>query len=336
VFVELGTFHFKGCRLLLRECSVQKHLEEERGFLMFYSDPRLAYPVRVDKPNPVFARMLQQAIGGIEGEMRVMLQYLFQAWGFRGPAKYRDMLYNTGTEEIGHIEMLATAVALNLEGAPTHVQEDVVAKNPVVGAIMGGMNPRHFITSAMAALPEDANGTPFNGSWVVTTGNLAADMYANVAAEATGRTLVTRLWEWTDDPGMKDTLSFLIARDTMHQNQWLAVIEELEQPLPVPSDFPQTQEKQEFSYQYFVQSSAPIPDTARFTQGPSIDGKGQFSKVVAEPLGQMPKLKAAPQEAHTHVIPRDRFNVKESSPSKAGEAVEKVISKITGGDGGKK
>jgi Mn-containing catalase len=61
----------------------------------------LAYTVRVDKPNPVFARTLQQAIGGPEGEMRVMNQYLFHAWGARGPKKYRDMLLHTGTEEIG-------------------------------------------------------------------------------------------------------------------------------------------------------------------------------------------------------------------------------------------
>jgi Mn-containing catalase len=52
-------------------------------------------------------------------------------------------------------------------------------------------------------------------------------MRANVAAEAVGRTLATRLLEMTDDPGMKDLLKFLIARDTMHQQQWLAVLEEL-------------------------------------------------------------------------------------------------------------
>ena len=82
---------------------------------MFYTDGKLQFTVRVEKPNPVFARALQQAIGGVEGEIRVMLQYLFQAWGSRGPTKYRDMLLNTGTEEIGHVEMLTTAVALNLE-----------------------------------------------------------------------------------------------------------------------------------------------------------------------------------------------------------------------------
>src|SRR3712207_6185334 len=99
---------------------------------MFYHDKKLQYKVRVEKPNPQFARMLQQAIGGIEGEIRVCLQYLFQAWGTRGPVKYRDMLLNTGTEEMAHIEMLATAVALNLEGAPNEVKDKIATANPLV------------------------------------------------------------------------------------------------------------------------------------------------------------------------------------------------------------
>ena len=97
---------------------------------MFYHDKRLQFRVRVERPNPVFARALQQAIGGVEGEIRVCLQYLFQAWGARGPTKYRDMLLETGTEEISHIEMLSTAVALNLEQAPLSFQEEA-AQNPV-------------------------------------------------------------------------------------------------------------------------------------------------------------------------------------------------------------
>ena len=53
--------------------------------MFFHDGGKLQYRVRVDTPNPIFAKMLQQAIGGIEGEMRVMNQYLFQAWSFRGP-----------------------------------------------------------------------------------------------------------------------------------------------------------------------------------------------------------------------------------------------------------
>ena len=51
------------------------------------------------------------------------MQYFFQAWGSRGPAKYRDMLLNTATEEIAHIEFPATAVAMNLQNAPVSLQE---------------------------------------------------------------------------------------------------------------------------------------------------------------------------------------------------------------------
>src|SRR3954466_9228793 len=193
---------------------------------MFHHHKELAYTVRVDKPNPVFGRMLQQAIGGPEGEMRVMNQYLFQAWGARGDKKYRDMLLHTGTEEIGHIEVLATAVAMNLDGMPSEKVDDVVT-NPLVSARMGGVEPRHFLTGGLAAMPADANGVPFNANCIDVAGNMTANMRANVAAEAVGRTLAARLREMTDDPGMKDMLSFLIARDTMHQQQWLAAIEEL-------------------------------------------------------------------------------------------------------------
>src|SRR5215217_4059243 len=104
---------------------------------MYYTDKNLQFPVEVETPDPIFARALQQAIGGVEGEIRVALQYFFQAWGSRGPTKYRDLLLITATEEIGHIEMLATAVALNLEGAPLSVQEDV-SSDAVGGSVLNG------------------------------------------------------------------------------------------------------------------------------------------------------------------------------------------------------
>ena len=262
---------------------------------MFYSDGQLQYRVRVERPNPVFARALQQAIGGVEGEIRVMLQYLFQAWGSRGPKKYRDMLLNTGTEEIGHVEMLSTAVALNLEGAPLSFQEEV-SKDATAGAVLNGMNLRHILSTGMAATPENCNGVPFDASHVYASGNIAGDMYANVAAEATGRALATRLYNMTDDPGMKDMLSFLIARDTMHQQQWLAVIEELggmEKQLPIPNSFPQEQELTQFSYAFFVHNKAKEVPDGRWTNGPSLDGKGQYSAMISEPMGGEPTLRPA-------------------------------------------
>lgn len=265
---------------------------------MFHHSSKLQYNVRVDKPDPQFAKFLQQAIGGVEGEIRVAMQYFFQAMGARGDDKYRDMLMMTATEELSHIEFLGHAVALNLEGAPLTVQEEA-AKDPVVNAIMGGANPRHILSSGLSAMPVNSNGVPFDMSHVYATGNFAADMMANVTAESGGRVLASRLYNMTDDTGMKDMLSFLIARDTMHQQQWLAVIEELggwEATMPIPNSTPQEHEATEHSY-YFLNTSLdePTPE-GRWTSGPSLDGRSEFSKRdKPDPLGQKPSLgKARP------------------------------------------
>src|SRR4051794_41901570 len=121
--------------------------------------------------------MLQQAIGGPEGEMRVMNQYLFQAWGARGDTKYRDMLLHTGTEEIGHIEVLATAVAMNLDGMPSEKIDDVVT-NPLVAARMGGVEPRHFLSAGLAAMPPPAHRVPLQPGCLHIRGQTNADKSA--------------------------------------------------------------------------------------------------------------------------------------------------------------
>ena len=263
--------------------------------MFFHDGGKLQYPVRVDTPNPVFARALQQAIGGVEGEVRVCLQYLFQAFGARGPTKYRDMLLETGTEEIGHIEMLATAVAMNLEGSP--LEMEAAAADPLVHAKLGGMNFRHVLSTVLAAMPVDCQGVPFDCSHVYASGNIAADMLANVTAESTGRMLACQLHRMTDDPGMKDMLSFLIARDTMHQNQFLAVWEELggRQNHPIPDSFPRSKELEEVSYTFMSTGTdgAPMPE-GRWTQGESFDGRSTFRVEKMQPRGAKPKLAHAP------------------------------------------
>jgi Mn-containing catalase len=268
---------------------------------MFYHDRRLQRPVTVEKPDPLFARSLQQAIGGVEGEIRVCMQYMFQAFGARGPDnKYRDMLLHTATEELGHIEMLATAVALNLEQAPTEAQEQGAA-DAIVGAVMGGENPRHvmegmlhkqLLSTGMSAHPSDSDGVPFDMSHIYASGNLAADMYCNVAAESTGRVLAVRLYNATADAGMKDMLSFLIARDSMHQNQWLAVIEELggAQAMPIPNSFPREKEDMANAYNFYSTSVDGSFPAGRYTEGPSIDGQGEFTVFQNKPMGEEPVL----------------------------------------------
>jgi Mn-containing catalase len=47
---------------------------------MFFHEPELQYGVVVEEPDPHFAKLLQQAIGGQEGEMRVAMQYMSRRW----------------------------------------------------------------------------------------------------------------------------------------------------------------------------------------------------------------------------------------------------------------
>jgi Mn-containing catalase len=264
---------------------------------MFYTDGKLQYKVRVDRPDPCFARLLQQAIGGAEGKLRLVLQYFFQAWGCRGPQKYREMLLATGTEELAHLEMLATAVAINLDRAPA-ADDETRDAIPMLDPILRGMSPRHYLSTGLGAHAGDAEGTPFDCSHVSSNGNLAADMYANVAAEASSRLLLVRLIQMTSDGGMRDMLEFLIARDAMHQQQWLEVVEELGGPstvLPIPNSHHQSDEHRQYGYLFLDPriGSDRKPIAGRYAQGPSLDGRAAYGVRRAEPLGGEPHLARA-------------------------------------------
>lgn len=45
---------------------------------MFFHDKRMQYEARPARPDPVYAKKLQEILGGQFGEMTVMMEYLFQ------------------------------------------------------------------------------------------------------------------------------------------------------------------------------------------------------------------------------------------------------------------
>ncbi len=120
-------------------------------------------------------------------------------------------------------------------------------------------------------------------------------------AESQGRLQAVRLYESTTDRGVKDMLSWLIARDTMHQNQWIAAIYELEskENIVVPSTFPRELEKREVSHVLFNFSRGNESATGRWANGQSMDGEGVFKYVEKpQPLAKAPKLLPAPPYIH--------------------------------------
>ena len=161
-----------------------------------------------------------------------------------------------------------------------------------------GRHPRltwreHAIVTGLGAAPRDSMGNPWNANYIVSSGNLLADMRFNVTAESQGRLQVARLYQLTQDAGVRDMFSFLLARDTMHQNQWLAAIEELKadglEETPVPSNFPQEREMSEVAYRFMNFSEGEESAQGRWAGGPSKDGRGE-SEYVAEPQAMGPEM----------------------------------------------
>jgi Mn-containing catalase len=222
--------------------------------------------------------------------MTVTMQYLFQGWNCRMPGKYKDLIMDVATEEIGHVEMIAVMVARLLEGAPATATTKAAAADPVVGAVLGGMDPQQAIVAGGGPLLADSNGYPWNGRYIVASGNLLADFHANVAAEAQGRLQTARLYNMTDDPGVKDMLQFNLARDTLHQNIWLKAIEELQadglEPSPVAPNALFDEEHAEHATSTWHLSDGPAGALGGWASGPQPDGQHEFGYLMdPEPLG---------------------------------------------------
>jgi len=275
---------------------------------MFFHVKELQYQAAPERPDPIYAKKLQEILGGQFGEMTVMMAYLFQGWNCRGPEKYRDMLLDIGTEEIAHVEMLSVMISRLLEGAPLGLQEQAIADSPTVAAAMGGtdmrdamavgMNPQHAIFSGLGAVPKDSVGFPWNGNYITASGNLLADFRWNLMAESQGNLQVSRLYEMTDDRGVRDMLSFNLARDFMHQNQWAAAIEELQadglEDFLVPGTMPLDRIHMDQAHTFWNCSAGTESGQGRWAQGPTMDGIGEF-QYLAEPRPLTTDMGIAPQ-----------------------------------------
>jgi Mn-containing catalase len=208
---------------------------------------RLINEIVPDEPDPAAANALQEGLGGQFGEMRTMMQYLFQAFNFRGAAAkpYRDLLYGVGTEEIAHVELIATTIARLTDGSPRYNgspekpldEPGRGGKIPLAMALSSG-NIHHYLVGAQGALPVDAAGNPWSGSYVYNSGNLVLDLLYNLMLESTGRLQKCRIYEMTDNKTARSTVAYLIVRDQAHENAYARALETLGidwgKTLPIP------------------------------------------------------------------------------------------------------
>jgi Mn-containing catalase len=219
---------------------------------MFYHVQSLINPIVADEPDPSAANALQEGLGGQFGEMRTMMQYLFQSFNFRGDATpYRDLIQGVGVEEISHVELISKTISQLLDGSPEYKGDKFETPGkegkPVMKMAKEQQNPHHYIVGAQAALPVDAAGNPWNGSWVHDHGNLVLNLMDNLVLEATGRLQKCRIYQMSDNKTLRATVAFLIVRDEAHQAAFAKALETLgvnwSKALPIPkfdsSKFPE-------------------------------------------------------------------------------------------------
>jgi Mn-containing catalase len=222
---------------------------------MFFHVQRLINEIIPDEPDPAAANALQEGLGGQFGEMRTMMQYLFQSFNARGDAKpYKDLIQGVGTEEIGHVELIATTINHLLDGSARYQGngngKTKASRGTTVRAPRAGgktplkiapqiPNVHHMLVAPQCALPVDAAGNPWLGSYVYASGNLTLDLLYNLMLEATGRLQKCRLYQMSENKTFRATVSFLIVRDHAHEMVFAKALESLGvnwgKTLPIPN-----------------------------------------------------------------------------------------------------
>src|SRR3954452_22525318 len=118
---------------------------------MFFHKQELQFTTKPDKPDAVYARRMQEVLGGQYGEITVAMQYSFQAWNIHIPGKYKDLLFGIAAEEFGHVEMLAKMISRLLEKAPLGITDEAVQSDPTIAAVIGGTDVQQAIVAGAGA-----------------------------------------------------------------------------------------------------------------------------------------------------------------------------------------
>lgn len=169
---------------------------------MFKHEKKLLQEVKVEKPNPQYAVMLQEQVGGGNGELKAALQYMSQSFRIKDP-EIKDLFMDIASEELSHLEMVSTLVSL-LNGHDVNV-ESVGAGN-IQAHVQIGLSPGLI----------NASGYSWTGDYVTVTGDLCADLLSNIASEQRAKVVYEYLYRQINDHYVRDAIDFLLNREEAH------------------------------------------------------------------------------------------------------------------------
>ena len=173
---------------------------------MWKYEKKLEYPINIKRKDLKMAKALLAQYGGPDGEFTAAMRYLNQRYTMPDEKGYA-LLNDIGTEEMAHVEMIATMVKQLMKGA--------TPKELMDAGLTG-----QYVQHDHALFPTDANGVPFTAAYFQATGNWNADLTEDMAAEQKARVTYEHLMDLTDDPDLLAPLSFLRQREVVHFNRF--------------------------------------------------------------------------------------------------------------------
>jgi Mn-containing catalase len=211
---------------------------------MFHHSKDLQFNARVSKPDPAFANILLEQFGGENGELAAAMQYFTQAFGAKQPYpdKY-DMLMDIATEEFSHLEIVGATIQMLLKGVNGELKDAAdsseimqvldgnAAKETIIHAALTA-NPQFPIITGGGPTPRNSQGIPWCASYIHSNGDLTVDLRSNLASESRAKLVYEHLMKFTDDPYVKETLSFLMTREVAHYKMFEAALDSIQPNFP--------------------------------------------------------------------------------------------------------
>ncbi len=141
------------------------------------------------------------------------MRYFTQGLGEDDPGR-KDLLLDIATEELSHLEVIGSIVAMLNKGIKSQLSEAAMTEADLFRSLnAGGDSHTQALLFGGGPSLTDSSGVPWTAAYVDTRGEPTCDLRSNIAAESRAKIIYERLIAITDDPGIKEALGFLMTRE---------------------------------------------------------------------------------------------------------------------------
>ncbi|WBO24435.1 manganese catalase family protein [Sphingomonas abietis] len=188
--------------------------------------------MRVAEPNPRLACLMLEQFGGADGELAAAMRYFTQGLGEIDPGR-KDLLLDIATEELSHLEVIGSIVAMLNKGMKAQLAEGALEEAELYNMIgASSASAKEALLFGGGPSLTDSAGVPWTAAYIDSRGDPTCDLRSNIAAESRAKVVYERLINITDDPGIKEALGFLMTREIAHQKSFEKALYAIEDNFP--------------------------------------------------------------------------------------------------------